>query len=89
MKCGGIAAALEIDALASDAGMRNMVSCMDESALAIAAGLHYALAARQCSWIDLDGHLDLLDDPTSMAIRMHSGHLEPATDAGFGVSLRP
>jgi len=89
MKCGGIAAALEIDALASDAGMQNMVSCMDESALAIAAGLHYALAARQCSWIDLDGHLDLLDDPTMKAIRLHSGRLEPATDPGFGVSPRP
>jgi L-alanine-DL-glutamate epimerase-like enolase superfamily enzyme len=89
MKCGGIAAAMEIDAIAAGAGMRNMVSCMDESALAIAAGLHYALAARSCSWIDLDGHLDLLDDPTSAAIRLQKGCLEPAAGTGFGVELRP
>ena len=88
MKCGGIAAALEIDALAAGAGMRNMVSCMDESALAIAAGLHYALAARQCSWIDLDGHIDLLEDPTGPAIRLRRGRLEPAAGPGFGVALR-
>lgn len=89
MKCGGIAAALEIDALAASARLRNMVSCMDESALAIAAGLHYALAARHCSWIDLDGHLDLLDDPTSAALRLRDGCLEPASAPGFGISLRP
>lgn len=89
MKCGGIAAALEIDSLAARASLRNMVSCMDESALAIAAALHYALAARQCHWIDLDGHLDLLDDPTRRALRLRAGHLEPAQSPGFGVSLRP
>jgi len=89
MKCGGISAALEIDSLAAGAGMRNMVSCMDESALAIAAGLHYALAAQHCDWIDLDGHLDLLDDPTSPAIHLLEGRLEPAAEPGFGVFLRP
>lgn len=89
MKCGGISAALRIDRLAAGAGMRNMVSCMDESALAIAAGLHYALAAGRCSWIDLDGHLDLLDDPTSPAIRLREGRLEPSADPGFGISVRP
>ena len=88
MKCGGIAAAQEIDTIAAGAGMRNMVSCMDESALAIAAGLHYALAARQNSWIDLDGHLDLLDDPAGQAVRLRGGRLEPVSDHGFGVGLR-
>jgi len=89
MKCGGIAAALEIDAITAGTGLRNMVSCMDESALAIAAGLHYALAAQHCRWIDLDGHLDLLDDPTAMALCLRNGRLEPASAPGFGVSLRP
>jgi len=89
MKCGGIAAAMEIDKISAAAGMRNMVSCMDEGALAIAAGLHYALAAQCCSWIDLDGHLDLLDDPTGAALRLREGLLEPSPRPGFGVSPTP
>ena len=89
MKCGGLVAAQHIDRIAAAQGLRTMISCMDESALAIAAGLHYALAARRCTWIDLDGHLDLIDDPGAAAVILEDGLLRPLDAPGFGVSLTP
>ncbi|NKB88318.1 MAG: dipeptide epimerase [Acidobacteria bacterium] len=86
MKCGGIRAAQQIDSLASERGLRCMVSCMDEAALAIAAALSFALAAKCCVWIDLDGHLDLLNDPTTGALALSEGFLSPADGHGLGVT---
>jgi L-alanine-DL-glutamate epimerase-like enolase superfamily enzyme len=88
MKCGGITEALEIASVTGAAGVGAMIGCNDESRISISAALHFALAASSVERADLDGHLDIIDDPARGGVRIEAGYIMPSgDDSGIGVRV--
>ncbi len=82
--CGGLRCARQVDTVARAARMATMVSCVNEPALLIAAGLSFGLSSPNVRYGDLDGHLDLVNDPTVPGFRLEEGRLIAADVPGLG-----
>ena len=81
MKCGGLREAVRIVHTARAHGIQVMIGCMGESSLAISGG---AQISGLMDAIDLDSHLNLLDDPFDGA-HFSEGRVTPNDRPGLGV----
>lgn len=85
--CGGLHCARQVDAIARAAQIATMVGCVNEPALLIAAGLGFALSSPNVRYGDLDGHFDLIDDPSVPGFRFEEGWLIATDTPGLGCTV--
>ncbi|NLE43862.1 MAG: dipeptide epimerase [Chloroflexi bacterium] len=85
--CGGIRCAHQVDTIARVARMATMISCVHEPALLAAAGLNFALSSPNVRYGDLDGHLDLVSDPTLAGFLLQDGWLIVTDVPGLGCTV--
>ena len=85
--CGGIACARRVDAIARAAQMTTMVGSLSEPALLIAAGLAFALSSPAVRYGDLDGHFDLVNDPSVARFIVRDGCLIATDVPGLGCTV--
>lgn len=84
MKCGGLSEALRIVHTARACGLQVMFGCYSDSSLAITAAAHLSPLADH---LDLDSHLNLLDDPF-VGAQWVEGRVIPGDQPGLGVQRR-
>ena len=85
--CGGLRCARQMDAIARVSHLTMMVSCVVEPALMIAAGLSFALSSPGIEFADLDGYLDITNDPTIPSFQMEDGWLVATDVPGLGCTV--
>jgi L-alanine-DL-glutamate epimerase-like enolase superfamily enzyme len=85
--CGGLHCGRQIDSIARAAQMATMVGCIHEPGLLTAAGLGLALASPNVLYGDLDGHFDLIDDPTQPGFFFEDGYLVARDVPGLGCTV--
>ena len=81
MKTGGLREALRLVHTARAHGLGVMIGCMGESSLSITAGAHLSPLVDH---VDLDSHLNLLDDPF-VGATWTGGRVVPGDRPGLGV----
>jgi L-Ala-D/L-Glu epimerase len=84
MKAGGLAEAQRMVHTARACGLQVMFGCYSDSALSNTAAAQLAPLADH---LDLDSHLNLLDDPF-IGARIQGGRLVPPEQPGLGVNYR-
>ncbi|NEO38661.1 MAG: dipeptide epimerase [Moorea sp. SIOASIH] len=84
MKSGGLTEAIRMVHTARACGLQVMFGCYSDSTLANTAASHLSPLA---DYIDLDSHLNLVDDPFTGAT-LQNGHLIPNNLPGLGVKRR-
>ena len=86
--CGGFHCARQVDAIARAAHMDVMVGCLNEPALLIAAGMAMALSSPNVRYGDLDGHFDLVNDPSVPGFVVEEGWLVARDVPGLGCTVK-
>jgi len=85
--CGGLSHARQMDGIARAAQLVMNISCLIEPALLTAAGLSFALSSPNVIFADLDGYLDLENDPTIPGFRLEEGWLMATDVPGLGCTV--
>lgn len=84
MKCAGLSEAMRTVHTARACGLQVMFGCYSDSSLAITAAAHLSPLADH---LDLDSHLNLLDDPF-IGATLQDGRIIPNDLPGLGVRRR-
>jgi len=88
MKIGGITNAIKANALAELADVPVMAGCMNESMVAMSAGVHFACAFKNVEYADLDSALDFTNDVADGGARYEDGYVIPSEKPGLGVEVQ-
>ncbi len=83
-KCGGLDEALRMIHTAKSFGLQVMFGCYSDSTLMNTALSHLSPLV---DYLDLDSHLNLIDDPF-LGASFHNGRIIPNAKPGIGVTMR-
>jgi L-alanine-DL-glutamate epimerase-like enolase superfamily enzyme len=86
-KSGGIHTALKINAIAEAAGARCMLGCMMETRLGLTAAAHLVSARPNIRYADLDGHLQLEEDPVIGGATWNGSTIMLPDEPGIGAEI--